>query len=438
MSKIGLIAKREYITRVRKKSFLVMTLIGPLLFAALMIIPAWIASSSDNHKTIEVLDESGFFKNKLKETKSISFVYIDGELPEVREDFQKNKNYALLYIPKLALDKPAGIKLYSENSITLDLQLTIERILKSEIEDKKLLESGIDRSVLASIKTNVSIDTKRISAMGEEDSSAGTSTMVGFVSAALIYFFIFLYGIQILRGVIEEKSNRIVEVIISSVKPFQLMMGKIVGIALVGLTQFLLWVSLTFIITTIISTFLDGGASATSTSIVSMDVMTEAERAEMQESTSKVLQVVGEFQTINLPYIAAVFLFYFLGGYLLYGSLFAAVGAAVDSETETQQFMLPITMPLVIGFVVAQIVIRDPTSPLAFWMSMIPFTSPVVMMVRLPFGVPMHEIFMSMALLITGFVFTTWLAARIYRVGILLYGKKITYKELSKWLFYKA
>lgn len=438
MSKIGLIAKREYITRVRKKSFLVMTIIGPLLFAAMMIVPAWIASTTDNHKTIEVLDDSGLFKNKLKETKNISFVYIDGELPEVRENYRKSKNDALLYIPPMTLDKPAGIKLYSENSISLDLQLTIERLLKTEIEDSKLLASGIDKSVLASIKTNITIDTKRLGASGEEDSSAGTSTAVGFVSAALIYFFIFLYGVQILRGVIEEKSNRIVEVIISSVKPFQLMMGKIVGIAMVGLTQFLLWVSLTFVITTIVSAFIDGGASATSTSMISMDAMTEAERAEMQESTSKVLQVIGNFQTINIPYVAAVFLFYFLGGYLLYGSLFAAVGAAVDSETDTQQFMFPITMPLVIGFIVAQIVIKDPTSQLAFWMSIVPFTSPIVMMVRLPFGVPMHEIFLSMGLLIVGFVFTTWIAARIYRVGILLYGKKVTYKELSKWLFYKA
>jgi ABC-2 type transport system permease protein len=436
MNKIALIITREYLTRVRKKSFLVMTIIGPLLFAAMLVIPAWIATTTDNHKTVEVLDESGLFKGKLKENKNLSFVYVHTSLQEAQINYRASDNHALLYIPDLNLDKPQGIKMFSKNSIGLETQLGIERMIRNEVEQLKFKASGIDQEVLAGIKTNITIDTKKFSELGEEDSSAGAATAVGFVSALLIYFFIFLYGVQILRGVIEEKTNRIIEVVISSVRPFQLMMGKILGIALVGLTQFLLWIVLTIGIQTAANaTFLK---DSTPTTMVSMDDLADSDRAEIDESTGKLMQFVASIKTINLPKIAAIFLFFFLGGYLLYGSLFAAVGAAVDNETDTQQFMFPITIPLVIGFLVAQIVVRDPTSPLAFWMSIIPFTSPIVMMVRLPFGVPTHELLLSMGLLVVGFLCTTWFAARIYRVGILLYGKKVNYREVSKWLFYKA
>jgi len=255
--------------------------------------------------------------------------------------------------------------------------------------------------------------------------------------------FIFIYGVQVMRGVIEEKTNRILEVIISSVRPFQLMMGKIIGVAMVGLTQFLLWVVLTFALTSVASPLLFGGQSKWDQVKKQMDQVEQVEKGSgvSIEEISGGDETLEEFfevlSSINIPQILLSFIFFFLGGYLLYSALFAAVGSAVDSETDTQQFMLPITIPLVLAIIVAQTVITNPDSQIAFWFSMVPFTSPVVMMVRLPFGVPAWELYLSMALLIIGFLATTWLAARIYRIGVLMYGKKITYKELGKWLFYK-
>ena len=243
-----------------------------------------------------------------------------------------------------------------------------------------------------------------------------------------------------MRGVIEEKTNRILEVIISSVKPFQLMMGKIIGVAMVGLTQFLLWVVFTFLITSAVSPLLLGGESRWDQMMQQMEQIDQEDKKALEEISGSSESLESFFEVVSsldIPQILLAFIFFFLGGYLLYSALFAAVGSAVDSETDTQQFMLPITIPLVLAIIVAQTVIANPDSQVAFWFSMVPFTSPVVMMVRLPFGVPAWELYLSMALLIAGFLFTTWIAARIYRVGVLMYGKKITYKELGKWLFYK-
>jgi ABC-2 type transport system permease protein len=252
---------------------------------------------------------------------------------------------------------------------------------------------------------------------------------------------IFVYGVQVMKGVMEEKMSRIVEVIISSVKPFELMMGKIMGVALVGLTQFLLWIGLTFLITTASSQFLGTNRFQAQSEQVQAQIAKSDPKsaAKMKQKTDSTIgQVTKALSTLNIPLILGTFLFYFFGGYLLYSALFAAVGSAVDNETDTQQFMMPITIPIILSIIMAQFVLREPDGSLAFWMSMIPFTSPIIMMVRMPFGVPAWEIALSMALLVMGFIFTTWLAARIYRIGILMYGKKVSYKELSKWLFYKG
>jgi ABC-2 type transport system permease protein len=263
--------------------------------------------------------------------------------------------------------------------------------------------------------------------------------VVGYVSALLIYLFIFLYGVQVMRGVIEEKTNRIIEVVISSVKPFELMMGKILGIAFVGLTQFLLWVALSAAVSVAVTNVVLPRLEKPATEKQLMEkVDSSSEQAEkIKKDSGKLGKLVNALSTVNTPLILACFLFYFIGGYLLYSSLFAAIGAAVDNETDTQQFMMPVTIPLVMSFVVAQVILAHPESQMALWMSIIPFTSPIIMMVRLPFNPPAWQIALSMAMLILGFLGTTWLASRIYRVGILMYGKKVTYKELSKWLFYK-
>lgn len=339
-----------------------------------------------------------------------------------------------------------GIQLVYETQPSIHAIRHIETVLSNDIEKFKLAKYGINQATMDAAKTNVSLVTKKIDETGQENSAnTEVSMMVGLFSGLLIYMFIFLYGVQVMRGVIEEKTSRIIEVIISSVKPFELMMGKIIGIALVGLTQFLLWIVLT--------TSLISGSQAIIESQFSKDdlggqsieeVMSSNQVAVPQEAEEEVAQFneaalddfMKSFDTINFAVIIGSFLFYFLGGYLLYSALFAAVGSAVDNEADSQQFMLPITIPIIFSFVMAQYVISNPEGALSFWLSIIPFTSPIIMMVRIPFGVPYWELALSMAMLVIGFIGTTWLAGRIYRTGILMYGKKINYKELWKWLRY--
>ncbi|AMM51684.1 ABC transporter permease [Rufibacter sp. DG15C] len=436
MGKIWLIFQREYLVRVRKKSFIVMTILGPLLMAMVMVIPIWLATMSEDAKVIQVLDESGILASKLKSTEEIKFVTVGGPVQKAKEEYLKTEDAALLYIPKLNLDKPQGIQLFSQKSASISLASKLERQVQKEVEAIKFSKSGIDQKVLDQIKTDVNISTINLSAEGEKSSNVGVNSGAGFFGAFLIYLFIFIYGAQIMRGVIEEKTSRILEVMVSSVKPFQLMAGKIMGIAAVGLTQFLLWIILTSTITSVVSSQFELDRFSQANIGQTMQQMeTEKDATQAQE----VSEVLGALDNLNVPLLVGCFLFYFLGGYLLYGALFGAVGAAVDSETDSQQFMLPITIPLILSFIVAQtIIIKNPNGAVAFWMSMIPFTSPVVMMLRLPFGVPGWELALSMLLLIFGFIGTTWVAARIYRVGILMYGKKVNYRELSKWLFYKG
>ena len=433
MHKIWLIVQREYLTRVRKKSFIVMTLVAPLLMAALMIVPIWLTTISDDSETIEVLDESGLFAGKFQNEGDLRFRPITGSVEDAKKRVMETDHTALLYIPKLNLDNPEGIKLFSQENTSLNTKFGLEKMLKREIEEQKFARSGVDKAVLDQIKTDVSIGTVNLSGGDEKSSNAAVTSAAGYIGAILIYMFIFIYGVQIMRGVIEEKTNRIVEVVISSVKPFQLMMGKILGIAAVGLTQFLLWIMLSTAVVSLVSSKFKVDRFSDAQIEQTMKTTQDAGQAkEMNEMLSAV-------NNLNLPLLLGAFLFYFLGGYLLYGALFGAIGSAVDNETDTQQFMFPITIPLIMSFIVAQTVImKNPDGPVAFWMSIIPFTSPISMMLRLPFGVPTWQLLLSMALLIIGFVFTVWVAGRIYRVGILMYGKKVNYRELSKWLFYKG
>jgi ABC-2 type transport system permease protein len=433
MHKIWLILQREYLVRVRKKSFIVMTLLAPLLLAALLIIPILLATVSDSAETVAVLDQSGLFAGKLENKENRSFVPITGSLEEAKKDFLASDHTALLYIPKvLDLDKPTGIRVYSKSNASLTNKIAIEASLRKEIEAIKLQRSGVSQQMIDDLKAEVSVATTNLSSEGEKDNNAMATSVAAYASAFLIYLFIFIYGVQIMRGVIEEKTNRIVEILISSVKPFQLMMGKILGIAAVGLTQFLLWLILSAFATVAVT------AAFQDELVAQQQAATMGQENPAAAKGQEVTQALEALGNLNAPLILGSFIFYFLGGYLLYGALFGAVGAAADNETDTQQFMLPITIPLILSFVVAQtVIIRDPDGPVAFWMSVIPFTSPISMMLRIPFGVPVWELLLSMLLLVAGFIFTTWVAARIYRVGILMYGKKISYKELSRWLFYK-
>jgi len=420
MRKIWLIIKREYLVRVRKKAFIIMTIVGPLLMAALMIVPTYLANETQELRTIAIQEDGFEFTNQIEDTDFLHFSKIPTEEAILlKNDFSESDYYSLLYIEE------NSFTLYSNQQISLSVSKAIENQLEQIIEHQKLKESGIDLTILSEAQSTVHITTKIITKDGSTTNSKAEASMgIGFICGILIYMFIFMYGTMVMRGVIEEKTSRIVEVIISSVKPFQLMMGKILGVALVGLTQFALWILLTIAIASIAELmFMDASS-----------LKTELDSTQQSILLSELSNLTGG---INLVQIFVSFIFYFLAGYLMYSSLFAAVGSAVDAEADTQQFVLPITIPLILAFILIQPIMENPDGPLAFWMSIIPFTSPVVMMVRLPFGVANWELVLSMVVLVLSFILTTYLAGKIYRTGILMYGKKTSYKEIWKWLSYK-
>jgi len=427
MNKIGLIIRREYLTRVRKKSFIIMSIVGPLLFALVFVIPIWLASGEGDEKVIEILDESGFFRGKFDGVGSVSFTYLDNTVEEAKEDLASKNSYGLLYIPRLDLDDPKGITFFAEKNPSIEVQASLERLLKNEIEEIKLNESGIDKEKLDKIKTTVNLNVINITEKGEKEGDVTVATITGYASALLIYFFIFMYGVQTLRGVIEEKTSRIVEIIISSVKPFQLMMGKIIGIGAVGLTQLILWVVLTLMIQQAALAFYNIDISKAKQVEITQGVQAT------QETDATVPEIFEKLKTINFPLLLGTFLFYFISAYLFYGSLFAAVGSAVDNDSDAQQFQLPITLPLIFSIMLLAAILRDPHGNLAFWTSIIPFTSPVVMMMRIPFDPPVWHIVLSMVCMVAGFIVSTWFAGRIYRIGILMHGAKVNYKILAKW-----
>ena len=432
MHNIFLIIQREYITRVRKKSFLIMSIVGPLLIACLWVVPIWLSTKETDQKTIEILDDSGFFNEKFAETSSLKFEYIQTDLVAAKTDILRSENYGLLYIPRINLDNPEGITFFSGQNPSIEVIQDLEWAMKSVVEDIKMERSSIDQATLDSLKADIDIDMINMTESGEKAGSALVATIIGYLSALMIYFFIFVYGIQILRGVLEEKSSRIVEVIVSSVKPFHLMMGKILGVGAVGLTQYIIWLVLSFTIITGISSYYNIDRRD------SLPVQTEQSEVVGDEQGGEfVTEMFNALESIDLTLLAAAFLLYFIGAYLLYGSLFAAIGSAVDNDADAQQFQLPITIPLIFSIIVLVAILREPDGSFAFWLSMIPLFSPVIMMMRIPFGVPYWEIGLSLTLLIAGFVFTTWIASRIYRIGILMHGAKVNYRILGKWLFMK-
>jgi len=434
VNKIFLIIQREYLTRVRKKSFLVMSIVGPLLIAGIYIIPIWLATSSNDELTIKVQDETGLFSDQFNNADGLSYIYEGGgDLEDEKEKLNDTEAYnALLHIPPIELEDPQGITIYAKQTVSPMTIKSIENILENKIKTKKMEQAGLDYGTIKKMDANVSLNTINISKGEEKESSTAAATTVGFIAGFLIYFFTFLYGAQVMQGVVEEKSSRIVEVIISSVKPFQLMMGKIIGVASVGLTQVFIWIVLGTIVVSVASQMLPAEMTESTQAMANASA---AEREAMNQALPEIMRAVN---TINFPLIVGAFVFYFLFGYLLYASLFGAIGAAVDNQTETQQFMFPVTVPLILAIVMSTAVVTNPNGSIAFWMSMIPLTSPIIMMIRLPFIGFSWELVLSMVLLVGGFVFFTWLGSRIYRVGILMYGKKVNYKELGKWIFYNG
>jgi len=448
MSKISLIIQREYLTRVRKKSFVVMSIIGPVLFGAMMVLPAWFSSMEDTtEKRIAIVDQTGEYAQSITDTEFIKFDWLqNSNQQEVASDYKDEGYYAYLFIEKDLLEHPDAVTIYSDAQITIDVKEHISRKLEEILEEKKLSSyniSGLDAIIQEVNNVRVHVKTIKLGEDGsEKESSQFITIMAALVFAMLVYFFVLLYGTQVMRGVIEEKTSRIVEVIVSSVKPFQLMMGKIIGIAMVALTQFAIWVVLTVMLYFGISAFVfDGGKVPTrmDNQIENVEALNSEEaQAELTEFQKSFTDVTSKIKAINLVGILFAFVFYFIGGYLLYASLFAALGAALDSEADSQQFVMPVMMPLILSIYVAMAAFRNPAGDLAFWFSMIPFTSPIVMMARMPFEPPIWEMLLSMAILTGTFIFTTWFAGRIYRTGILMYGKKVSYGELWKWFKYSG
>jgi ABC-2 type transport system permease protein len=415
MNKVLLIIQREYLSRVRKKAFLITVFLVPVLLLAMYAVMYLIyKNSSELNAThvVKVIDESGMFAGKLHNKKNIRFEDLKQPLATAKKDLKKHKDQILLYIPKV-YESEKSVQVLSEKKPNITVSHEIERQMNEIATNNNMVARGIDTAQLRNIRSDISISSKEVTANGDKESNIGALYIVGVAGAVLIYLSLFIYGAQVMRGVIEEKTNRIIEVIVSSVKPFQLMLGKIIGVALVSLTQFLAWIILSLAVSFVANKYFNA-------------------------PQSPILGMLDSLKNVPFGYIVSCFLFYFLTGFLLYSALFAAVGSAVDSESETQQFMFPITMPLLFTYLISvTFLAQNPDSSLAFWLSIIPFTAPVAMMVRLPFDPDPWQVGLSMCMMVVGFIFTTWVASRIYRVGILMYGKKASYSELVKWFFYK-
>ena len=440
MSKINLIIKREYTTRVMKKSFILLTFLTPILMVGMVSLIVYLGTIKDDKiKTIVVVDKTGLYKDVLQSNESYTFQFTDATVDELKKQEEQESDFAaVLYITEDLVKNASAATLYSEKQVNLELKTYVTGLLNKYIEEQKLASYNIPnlKEMVEKSKTDIDMKTIKWSEDGKnKEASAELAILIGMITAFIIYMFIVIYGAQVMSGVVQEKTNRIVEVMISSVKPFELMMGKIIGIALVGLTQVLLWVLLTVAIGAGVSTFVGGDIDP-----ASIQKMQEMQQMGQMNMPSGVNGEIADFMSsvagLNFTQLIILFVVYFLGGYLLYASLFAAIGSAVDNETDTNQFSFPVMIPIIFAIYAGIFAAENPEGPLAFWCSMIPFTSPIVMMVRLPFDVPAWELALSISILILSFVGTTWMAGKIYRTGILMYGKKITWGEMWKWLKY--
>ncbi len=446
MNKTLIIIGREFSTRVRKKSFLVLTLVVPILLVGFYAFLMWMLLKDDSQeRQIAVINQSEIAQ-PFERINNNTFTYADTVITEFSAPgfLKAHDYYAVITIPSDVMERP-DVSIFSFSQVPMELKNEIAAQLRKKIEDLKraaiIDESQVPdlEEKLNATQTPVLVRTLKISDTGEaKESSSEIASIIGLVSGMIIYFFIFMYASQVMKGVIEEKTNRIIEVLVSSVKPFQFLLGKIIGVAAVGLLQFMIWVVFGAFLIFLMQAFspIDMEALRAAGSM-SGDLQNIAGGGNLSSEQLEIIQKVA--QTIDPIFILTflgAFLFYFIGGYLLYASLFAAIGAAVDNETDSQQFLTPLSIILVVGLYIGFAAMKSPESPLVFWSSLIPFTSPIVMLVRIPFGVPGWEIITSMALLVAFFIFFTWLSGKIYRVGILMYGKKVTWKELYKWLKY--
>ncbi len=424
MNKIGLIIKREYLRRVSKKSFILLTFLTPFLFAAMVFVPLWLSTfKSDEVHNVAVIDVTGKYAALFEDTENYHFIRADKTLDEYREGKDK-EIFAILSITDDLLSNPRAATIYSEKQVPSELSRMVNRTIGKQLESEKMASFNIPNleEIIRESRIDFDIQTIKWSKDGGESTSSATvASIVGIVFTTIIYMFIMTYGAMVMQGVMEEKTNRIVEVMVSSVRPFDLMMGKIIGIGFVGLTQVFLWAIITAVLVTAGGFAFSGGS---------------ADTAALQTAPAE-SDIMGIIHSINLADIGISFVVYFIGGYLLYASLFAAIGSAVDNQEDTQQFMMPIMILMMFALYAGIYSMENPDGPLAFWGSMVPLTSPVVMMIRVPFEIPLWEKLVSVALLYATAFGIVWLSAKIYRVGILMYGKKPSIKEMMKWIRYK-
>jgi ABC-2 type transport system permease protein len=444
MGKIGLIIGRELKSKLTNKTFIIMTLLAPLIITGFLAFVVKMSQSEKTEQNVLVIDESQLFKDKFAGNDYISLAYSNQKLEDAVSSFNQKGYTSLLWISPTIIEGGAGaVKLFYKKSPGFGFQTYIKDQLEKIIYENKLKANNIDINVIHNSKQNVKLILEKVNEKGdtEEQSAFG---FLGFISGALMFVFIMMYGMMVFRSVMEEKSNRIVEVVISSVKPFQLMMGKIIGVALLGIIQFVMMGVITFLLTTLLSTLFLKEANA------QLKVFEEQQELVKKNGSTvdfnklskfddklEMFEVLKKVKGINFIEVFICFVLYFVGGYLFYSSIMAAIGSAVDSEADSQQFITPVTLPLMLGYILSTKTIMEPDSTLVFWGSMIPFTSPIVMMSRITNGVPFWEIALSLLFLFASFVFMAWLAAKIYRTGILMYGKKTSWKEIAKWVFYK-
>jgi len=434
MKTLSLIIKREFIAKVKNKSFIVMTFLSPLLFVGMAVLIGFLASmNKDSATEIAIHDEAGYLKNDFKSDKFTHYTDLSAMPFEIAKDTASNSYEGLLYIPKVdslqqLLNK---VEYISEDSPSIEFISDVEEVIDSTLTSDNLKRLGFDAQKIEEAKANSELKLSKFSGGESLKGLNEIKVAIGGVMGYLIMMFIIIYGNFVMRSVIEEKTNRIIEIIISSVKPFQLMMGKIIGNSLAGILQFLIWVVVGVILMFIAQSFFGLQMGATSVDPATMEM------AQQSANFSKLQLYITEIMNLPITLMIVSFVIYFIGGYFLYSSLYAAIGAAVDSETDSQQFLLPIIMPLMLAVYIGFFtVINDPHGTVATVFSIIPFTSPIVMLMRIPFGVPVWQLILSMVLLFATFTFVVWFASKIYRVGILMYGKKPTWGELFKWLKY--
>lgn len=439
-SKLPIIIKREYLNIVKKTSFIVITLLGPIILASIFVIPIYISHINEAQISVGVIDETGFIYKGLETNALARYTLLYLPVDSAKKLLDEDKYDAILYIPISFINSPQTPRIWSKNAINQSVINNIESVLKSELEKHRLALYGINNQILEQINADVKVNNYTYKGGVEKVASSTVATILGFVMALIIYFFVFMYGSMVLRSVMEEKLNRIVEIIISSVKSIHLMIGKVIAVLLVGLTQFVTWILLTVLIIFGVQQAFPQLFKYTEPEIVNIQTkgLTQSEAqqianaAKLQESPSN--NALLALANINIPLYLLLFLFYFIFGYLIYATLFAAIGAAVDNQDDTNQFMLPITIPLILAIICLQPIFNNPTGGVSIFFSLFPFTSPVIMIRLIPFNPPLWLIITSMAILVLTFILSAYISSKIYRIGILTYGKKPSYKELWNWL----